>query len=557
MPDCRGASALQATLPASCGPRPKPKTVSELLREKRLREARARKATQGPVVLPPQLLVPQPVVLQPAPTLASQDPPATGPAASRALLGSVAPAAASASWASASDLALARPEAAATASRARAPSPSQVPVGCPLSSPGQPQAPATSWKQGLPEAPRLPLAALSPTQLPTRPRSLAPTPGTHRGGPPVVASAPLPVTWVLTAPGLLPVPLPAVMGLSKPAGSPGPKGVFVTLPTFLTEMQAAQSPGQPPANSDTESGPPSTPDLTFPTPSPHQSAAEVGGDVARVPRGLPSPEEARVPRPSSPATLLADHSGAEPPWSSQLPLQGGSVLGSVPGGTSGRPTQVGESRESLGPERPPPPQPGPGKGALDLTLLSLESEAAVREWLRGQQGVCVPRLGSRLPYQPPTLCSLRALSGLLLHKKALEHRAASLIPDGAPGALQASLAPVWRALQDNPAYLLLKARFLAAFTLPALLATLAPHGVPTTLSAARQAGPGSDDSDQEEPERADGDRQPGRWATAPVQVGGPSEPRGPHPLWVPSPPSVAGWRSRVGAGEAMARAAGF
>lgn len=169
----------------------------------------------------------------------------------------------------------------------------------------------------------------------------------------------------------------------------------------------------------------------------------------------------------------------------------------------------------------------------------------------------MPRLGSRLPYQPPTLCSLRALSGLLLHKKALEHRAASLIPDGAPGALQASLAPVWRALQDNPAYLLLKARFLAAFTLPALLATLAPHGVPTTLSAARQAGPGSDDSDQEEPERADGDRQPGRWATAPVQVGGPSEPRGPHPLWVPSPPSVAGWRSRVGAGEAMARAAGF
>lgn len=129
----------------------------------------------------------------------------------------------------------------------------------------------------------------------------------------------------------------------------------------------------------------------------------------------------------------------------------------------------------------------------------------------------MPRLGSRLPYQPPTLCSLRALSGLLLHKKALEHRAASLIPDGATGALQASLAPVWRALQDSPAYLLLKARFLAAFTLPALLATLPPHGVPTTLSAARQAGPGSDDSDQEEPERADSDRQPGRQATTPVQ----------------------------------------
>eukprot|EP00070_Physeter_catodon_P046673 XP_028353567.1 snRNA-activating protein complex subunit 4 isoform X2 [Physeter catodon] len=51
---CRAESTPRAAPQAPCGPRPKPKTVSELLREKRLREARARKAAQGPVVLPSQ-----------------------------------------------------------------------------------------------------------------------------------------------------------------------------------------------------------------------------------------------------------------------------------------------------------------------------------------------------------------------------------------------------------------------------------------------------------------------------------------------------------------------
>lgn len=129
----------------------------------------------------------------------------------------------------------------------------------------------------------------------------------------------------------------------------------------------------------------------------------------------------------------------------------------------------------------------------------------------------VPALGSQLAYQPPTLCSLRALSSLLLRKKDLEHGAAVLAPDGPAGALQASLGRVRERLRNSPAYLLLRARFLAAFTLPALLATLSPRGVPTTLSAS--AGPDpetdSDDFDPEEPELTDSDGQPGD----PTQVG--------------------------------------
>ncbi|XP_058928886.2 snRNA-activating protein complex subunit 4 isoform X2 [Kogia breviceps] len=486
-------STPRAPPQAPCGPRPKPKTVSELLREKRLREARARKAAQGPVVLPSQVLVSSPVVFQP---LASQGPPVSG----ALLSGPGGPVAAASSalgsWASATEerpltlqaFALApastgalKAPAAPAASGAPGLGPGQVPVSCRPGSLGQSQAPATSRKQGVPEAPPFLPAAPSPVQLPVQPLSLTPALGAH-----TAAGTSLPVTWVLTAQGLLSVPVQAVVGLPRPTGTPDPQGLSVTLLPSPTATQAGQGPRllgqghpwQPPTNTDTESDPASRTELlTLPTHPTSQSPAEV--DTAHGPGGL-SPGEARaaegtsVPRTSSQATALADDSEAEPP-----------------GTTSG----PGEPRRPLGPEGPPPPWPRPEKSAVDLGLLSQEGEEAVREWLRGWQGVHVPPLGSRLSYQPPTLCSLRALSGLLLRKKALEHRASSLVPGGAAGALQASLGRVRERLRDSPAYLLLRVRFTAAFALPALLATLSPRGVPTTLSVATRYRPESDSDD--------------------------------------------------------------
>uniref|UniRef100_A0A287B0D4 snRNA-activating protein complex subunit 4 n=1 Tax=Sus scrofa TaxID=9823 RepID=A0A287B0D4_PIG len=490
--------------PAPSGPRPKPKTVSELLREKRLREARARKAAQGPAVLPPQGLLSSPAILQPLP-------PQQLPVSGAVLSGPGGPAVASPGapgpWASAKEgppslhaLALAPASMAAgvtpAAPRAPALGPSQVPASCHLSSLGQSQAPATSRKQGLPEAPPFLPAAPSPIQLPVQPRSLTPALAAHTGASHVVASTPLPVTWVLTAQGLLPVP--AVVGLPRPAGPPDPEGLSGTPPPSLTETRAGRGPKQPPAHVSVGPDPPAK------TPPTAQSPAEGDGDVAHGPGGPSCPGEAQVageasvPRTLSPAKPLADHPEAEPCGSSQLPLPGGLSPGGAP-------------TRHQGLERPPPPWPGPEKGAPDLRLLSQESEAAVRGWLTGQRGVCVPPLASRLPYQPPTLCSLRALSGLLLHKKALEHRAASLVPSGAAGAQQAPLGQVRERLQSSPAYLLLKARFLAAFALPALLATLPPHGVPTTLSAAAGVDSESDDDSLDELELADNGGPLGGW----------------------------------------------
>ncbi|KAM7087974.1 LOW QUALITY PROTEIN: snRNA-activating protein complex subunit 4 [Ciconia maguari] len=151
-----------------------------------------------------------------------------------------------------------------------------------------------------------------------------------------------------------------------------------------------------------------------------------------------------------------------------------------------------------------PPQPTTSsaeKNLLDFSLISLEDEGLVKEWLNGKQGVQVPSLQTRLPYLPPFLCNLKTLSKLLLQKAALEEQAACLLPsdasqdEGTGVDLHAIRELVQQKLGDNPAYLLLKARFLAAFTLPAVLATLPPPKVTTTLSASRKQ---YEETDEEE-----------------------------------------------------------
>ncbi|KAM7144238.1 snRNA-activating protein complex subunit 4 isoform 2-T3 [Macrochelys suwanniensis] len=138
------------------------------------------------------------------------------------------------------------------------------------------------------------------------------------------------------------------------------------------------------------------------------------------------------------------------------------------------------------------PTPSPEKNLLDVSLLSLENEASVKEWLKGKRGIPVPALETSLAYMPPFLCNLKTLSRLLLQKKTLEQHVSCLgtseeRKDGGAGVdLPAVRELVWRKLGDNPAYLLLKARFLAAFTLPAVLATLPPPTVTTTLSSSCQ-----------------------------------------------------------------------
>ncbi|XP_050836974.1 snRNA-activating protein complex subunit 4 isoform X2 [Serinus canaria] len=179
---------------------------------------------------------------------------------------------------------------------------------------------------------------------------------------------------------------------------------------------------------------------------------------------------------------------------------------SVPGSSACSGAQARRNRPiaSKPPTADVPPQPSTShaqKNVLDFSLISLEDQGLVKEWLSGKQGVQVPPLQTRLPYLPPFLCSIKTLSRLLLQKTALEEQAASLLPseasgDGGTGDVFHAIGElVQQKLGDNPAYLLLKARFLAAFTLPAVLATLSPPRVTTTVSGMGQELEESDDEE--------------------------------------------------------------
>ncbi|MGH0152432.1 UNVERIFIED_CONTAM: hypothetical protein FKN15_022822 [Acipenser sinensis] len=126
------------------------------------------------------------------------------------------------------------------------------------------------------------------------------------------------------------------------------------------------------------------------------------------------------------------------------------------------------------------------KISVDLNLVFQEDEALVKEWLRGKGGVRLPKLNVALPYLPPSVFNLTALLQLLGQKKSLEEKASILVSgagheDGrSETQVDAIRSLVAEKLNNNPAYLLLKARFLACFTLPAFLATVPPVSASTT-----------------------------------------------------------------------------
>ncbi|XP_069775804.1 snRNA-activating protein complex subunit 4 isoform X6 [Narcine bancroftii] len=129
------------------------------------------------------------------------------------------------------------------------------------------------------------------------------------------------------------------------------------------------------------------------------------------------------------------------------------------------------------------------KTSTDFKLLSDNKDAVMKDWLEGEGGVHVPGTQTSLPYLPPFASTLRGFSNLLLHKKVLEHNLPDFEttnvnePVDHKKRLESARVLVSKNLKYNPAYQLLKARFLSAFTLPAFLATLPPQGTLTTIGS--------------------------------------------------------------------------
>ncbi|XP_074066796.1 snRNA-activating protein complex subunit 4 isoform X2 [Macrotis lagotis] len=624
MKDLPEASQVGSSmLPASFGPKPKPKTVSQLLREKRLRESQASKALENTVILAPQVLVTPSMILQqplqpllPS-TLATTPPlglgptgkPVTVPSSSAAAFQTPSPIITSSkspeknssknnagssqgnevideekvnktegtSAPQVVTLASVQSSSVIRAEGHSAPKESPVPRTAPNPALGisqistssgpasilSPQVSTTSGKQELSNIPPFLASAQVSVQQP-KPVSLVPTLSIPTCGPQFISSNILPITWVVTAQGLIPMSMSTFVGLPGPGKSAGTpvlpilgvarnQTTLKLLPSSVKQGPKASDSSpiltkSPIIANKTLKGDPASgtaePNLThFPTiassdtgnhlektnlpgdkpfprevrtagemspPSPqHETQSQTKSSISQ-PRTEFDGSYASTPQSESPVRV---NTGSQDPMQKCLSLETNDNL-PIQNGNSGKsfPTPTGilkpitQHQEGMTAQDNQPKVLEPGKSILDLSLLSLENEASIREWLKGKQGVCLPPLQSTLPYLPPFLCNLKTLSGLLLQKESLEQRAATILEQGrgqdkndvSRQDVQAARHLVQQQLKENPAYLLLKARFLAAFTLPAFLATLPPPRVPTTLSQTMDRNSGSEEEEEEE-----------------------------------------------------------
>lgn len=124
--------------------------------------------------------------------------------------------------------------------------------------------------------------------------------------------------------------------------------------------------------------------------------------------------------------------------------------------------------------------PRPKQMTFDPSLMFFEQPADVKKWMKGVGGITLPGLETKMPYLPPFVSSINTLTSLLKERDSLLKSAVQLLPEEHrdDGEEEAKIAAVRKLVSErfknNQEYLLLKARFLSCFTLPALLATIKP-----------------------------------------------------------------------------------
>ncbi|XP_061460027.1 snRNA-activating protein complex subunit 4 isoform X2 [Rhineura floridana] len=543
-------------------PPPKPKTVSELLREKRLREAKAKKAEQKRLLLAPRLLLPPSVIIQqPQTAVAAQaasglpNPNASPvPYQPSPVAVSVAPAlgdhtaslqeAASRSRemrtlanGGGEDSSREGSQVTGGASAAAAP-PLPVPAAAapaPAASPGPaiikeaPGPSPASCAQGLLGS-RQNLARSVPTMVVAA----------SQPGPSALPKQILPITWVLTPQGLIPMTIVSIPNHGTP---PPPPTVSPGASPNPAQAAKALSSHKVPAASGTSTPPPGAPLQGSSCSSPQDDNGGSRQSNSSAPSSVPLPPAALsllpAPCPLAPPLLPAislgsAQPGVPPPALLKLaPLQSqalGHALHSAPPGVVKDPPAGPGTQSRTVYTAPLPPLLREEKVSPDYSLISLEDVSAVREWAKGGPGGQAATPRTRLPDLPPFLSSLKTLSVLLLNKEALERSASTLVTPG--GQEGEPVGPDWNAtllrrlvrerLQDNPAYQLLKGRFLAAFTFPAALAARPPSRVTTTLSGGRwgesssygedssssSPSSSSEEEEEEEEEGRDAGREP-------------------------------------------------
>ncbi|XP_043095729.1 snRNA-activating protein complex subunit 4 [Puntigrus tetrazona] len=118
--------------------------------------------------------------------------------------------------------------------------------------------------------------------------------------------------------------------------------------------------------------------------------------------------------------------------------------------------------------------------SFNTHLIFPEQSSEVDDWINGKGGIPLPHLEMSLPYLPPSAASIKTLTSLLKVKQSLLANAVNILPVEYQNYREeaAQVAAIRKMIAErfasNPAYQLLKARFMSCFTLPALLATINP-----------------------------------------------------------------------------------
>ncbi|XP_077140590.1 snRNA-activating protein complex subunit 4 isoform X2 [Ranitomeya variabilis] len=441
-------SGLQAKHP--CPPRvfapvSKPKTVFELLKEKRLKESKARRAAaQKSVVVAPSILISSQIVV-------SQTPMPAGEPENPAL-----PVASSTSQ---NSLLQTLPFVALPTCQ-----------GIPTSSIASDQlSPASSSQQG-PDTDQ----SVTPTHVAEATDKCNSTPSavcTVQPAP-VMASPQLPIqqlstqqllsalnplgnstTWILTPQGLIQIPVQALFPTATQAPrNQDPGSVKAVKPStnetfnIVPEVPASSSCTvvHPPVPERTGSSPSeNVEDEAVPGASPAPSSPNKSAQVTLTPpKKYPVVKIAKILPPNQTNEDTCNRENTEMPDAAQTPAQTSTSI--------------------------------PERNFGDLSLISLEDETSVKDWMKGKSSG--EMLKSTMAYLPPSACTLKTFSRILLQKTNLEEQAFKLVPPDGAGEGDMSKKQeilhdlVEQKLKNNPAYNLLKKRFLSAFTFTGLLA---------------------------------------------------------------------------------------
>uniref|UniRef100_A0A8B9J528 Small nuclear RNA activating complex, polypeptide 4 n=1 Tax=Astyanax mexicanus TaxID=7994 RepID=A0A8B9J528_ASTMX len=216
--------------------------------------------------------------------------------------------------------------------------------------------------------------------------------------------------------------------------------------------------------------------------------------------GLPAPIQSSSPvNIQTPATVRFCANNVINPGYQILPQ---TVVRLVPPQATNPPLQTTTTTESPNPISNPNPS---SKGlSLDSDLMFVEEPALVRKWMKGDDGISLPDLEHKMPYLPPFVSNIKTLVSLLKAKESLLKEALHLLPEEERGGseeeakVSAVRKVVSEKLKSNPAYSLLKARFLSCFTLPAFLATVHPCKEPE-FSDLQQLEDDEDEKDKVQP----------------------------------------------------------